>query len=273
MLNKNTDNVIYWSWWWWKHYSGQDGNFSCCCECLRGVVAILNLCCCVFFRICGLKLQEHAVSPSRRLRWRLFACYTSSGYFMCFLFLPLDCISLQATALTEARNTHVHTQTKTKQQQNKKHSHVSPRNSSRNFLCSLSPGSRQVRICAHLSVRHFASVAATQRRSALQPRVTPHSPSISCALTLPVPPLLPWFKKQPNERSEVTSVTGIIWSGFRGEVVLMAVTPVTKSRTSTQKEKQKEIKKFTLIYVCSTKALCSKDKAKGNFLLLPLPCR
>lgn len=91
------------------HYSGQDGNFSCCCECLRCVIAILNLCCRFFFQICCLKLQEH-VSPSRRLCWRLFACYTSSGYFMCFLFLPLDCISLQATALTEARK---HTRTHT----------------------------------------------------------------------------------------------------------------------------------------------------------------
>lgn len=168
------------------HYSGHHGNFFCFCECLGCVVAILNLCCRVFF--------SHLWSGIARTRCLTQPSLVPEAICVLYVFGLFHVFSVFATWLhkptsnstNRGTQAHTHTGQKTKQQQTIKHGHVSPRNSSRNFLCGLRPDTQQVSICTHLSARHFASVAATQRRWALQPRVTPHGPSISCALTLPV---------------------------------------------------------------------------------------
>lgn len=65
------------------HYSGHDGNFFCCCECLGCVVAILNLCCRGFFFAfvvwnCKNTLSHPAIVCAggylRAIRLRAFSC-------------------------------------------------------------------------------------------------------------------------------------------------------------------------------------------------------
>lgn len=82
---------------------GRTENFSCCCEHLCCVVPILHLCCQIFFSHLWSGIARTCCFTEPSLVLEAICCYSSSGYFMCFLFLQLDCISLQAPALTEAR--------------------------------------------------------------------------------------------------------------------------------------------------------------------------